>query len=311
MRILKALAAVLLITAVALVAFVQIAPATALRLGFDAERSRSGLVRKEIDLPDGLHYVYLEGGSGEPLVLLHGFGDNKDTFTRLARFLTGKYRVIAPDHIGFGESSRPMDADYTPPAQAERLHALTIALGLDRVHVGGNSMGGHIALSWAAAHPGDVASLWLLDAAGIWSAPKSELTETIEKTGVNPLNPTNTDEFLRLYQFAMSDPPYVPRAILDVMAEQRIANAELEAKIFQQLRTDDAEERIRGMRTPSLIVWGDEDRALHVGTAEVLHGLLPNSEVVILEGIGHLPQLEAPERCAEDYLRFREGAGRG
>lgn len=85
----------------------------------------------------------------------------------------------------------------------------------------------------------------------------------------------------------------------------------LEAKIFQQLRGDDAEERIRGMQTPSLIVWGDEDRALHVGTAEVLHGLLPNSEVVILEGIGHLPQLEAPERCAEDYLRFREGMGRG
>jgi len=71
-------------------------------------------------------------------------------------------------------------------------------------------MGGHIALRWAAAHADDVASPWLLDAAGIWSAPKSELAETIEKTGVNPLNPADTDGFVRLYEFAMCDPPYVP-----------------------------------------------------------------------------------------------------
>jgi len=97
-------------------AFVYLAPERATRWAIDAERKRAGLARKQIDLPGGLHYVYLEGRSGEPLLLLHGFGADKDNFTRVARFLTPHYRVIAPDHIGFGESAHPQDADYAPTA---------------------------------------------------------------------------------------------------------------------------------------------------------------------------------------------------
>src|SRR6516164_4315536 len=101
---------------------------------FDLHRWRSGLSRKEVAIPGGLRYVYLEGGQGEPLILLHGFGANKDNFTPVARFLTPHYRVIAPDHIGFGESSHSQDADYAAPAQAARLHAFTRALGIERFH---------------------------------------------------------------------------------------------------------------------------------------------------------------------------------
>lgn len=305
MRILKASLAILVATVVGVVAFVGFAPETATRLALDAERSRSGLVRKEIDLPGGLHYVYLEGGSGEPLLLFHGFGADKDNFTRVARFLTPHYRVILPDHIGFGESSHPEDADYAPPAQAERLHELARALGITRAHLGGNSMGGHIALSYALAHPDDVASLWLLDSGGIWNAPPSELVRMIQKNGENPLMASTTDEFVKVYEFVMSDPPWVPRPMLDVMARKRIANYALERKIFAQIREHHLDDRIKGLATPSLIVWGREDRAIDVGTAEVLHGLLPRSEVIVMDGIGHLPMLEDPRRSAEDYLAFR------
>ncbi len=308
MRALKVIVATVVAFVVAGVALLEVAPETATRLAVESERSRSGLVRKEIDLPGGLHYVYLEGGKGEPLMLLHGFGANKDNFTRVARFLVPHYRVIVPDHIGFGESSHPQDADYSPPAQAERLHALAAALGVARVHLGGNSMGGHIAMSYAAAHPADVASLWLLDPGGIWSAPKSELEKIIEKTGENPLMAHSTDEFAKIYEFAMTDPPWVPRVMLDVMAREAIENFDLEKKIFVQLRADRLEERIKGLPTPSLIVWGRDDRALSVETAEILHGMLPHSEVVIMDGIGHLPMLENPRRSAEDYLRFRASA---
>jgi pimeloyl-ACP methyl ester carboxylesterase len=93
--------------------------------------------------------------------------------------------------------------------------------------------------------------------------------------------------------------------MLDVKARERILNFALEEKIFEQIRGDRIEERIRGLATPSLIVWGREDRAIDVGTAEVLHALLPHSQVIILDGIGHLPMIEAPERSATDYLRFR------
>lgn len=305
MRVFRTVAIAVVAVLLAATAFVQLAPRTATRLALDTERSRAGLERKEIDLPGGDHYVWLEGGRGEPLVLLHGFGANKDNFTRIARLLVPHYRVIVPDHVGFGESSHPPDADYSPPAQAERLHAFATALGLGRVHVGGSSMGGHIAMTWAAAYPAEVASLWLLDPGGVWSAPPSELAEMVLKTGENPLMARTPEEFAKVYAFVMSDPPWIPRAMLDAMAEERIRNFDLEKKIFDQIRGDRVEDRVRGLATPSLIVWGREDRAIHVGTAEVLHGLLPNSQVAILDGIGHLPMLEDPARSADDYLRFR------
>jgi len=292
-------------------AFAELAPERALRLALDAERQRSGLVRKEIELPGGLHYVYLEGGSGEPLMLFHGFGADKDNFTRVARFLVPHYRVVVPDHVGFGESSHPADADYTPAAQAGRLHSLAAALGIGRVHLGGSSMGGHIAMTYAAAYPNDVASLWLLDPGGVWSAPPSELAKIITQTGRNPLMARNEEEFAGVYAFTMSDPPWVPRVFLDVLARERMRNFALEQKIFEQIRADQLQPRIQGLTTPSLIVWGREDRAISVETADVLHGMLSHSEVIVLDGIGHLPMLEAPQRSASDYLAFRAKLAHG
>ncbi|HJV87663.1 MAG TPA: alpha/beta hydrolase [Noviherbaspirillum sp.] len=271
----------------------------------NAERERAGLERKEIDLPDGLRYAYLEGGQGEPLMLLHGFGGNKDNFVRTARTLTTHYRVIIPDHIGFGESAHPQQADYAPPAQVERLRALARALGIARLHLGGNSMGGQIALAYAATYPDEVASLWLLDPAGVWSGPKSELANTILSGGRNRLIVRNEDEFAELFHFAMSDPPFVPRLFLKALAKERIRNADLEERIFQQIATASVEQQIKGLRTPALIVWGAEDRIINAGTAEVLHQLLPRSTVIVMPGTGHMPMLEKPRQSADDYLRFR------
>jgi pimeloyl-ACP methyl ester carboxylesterase len=129
-----------------LTGLVYLAPRAVTIFALKPERKRSGLVRKEITLTNGLHYVYLEGGHGETLVLLHGFGGNKDTFTRVARYLTNDYRVIIPDIIGFGESLKPTKVDYSPPAQVERLRVLFQALGIAKLYLGGNSMGGQIAI---------------------------------------------------------------------------------------------------------------------------------------------------------------------
>ena len=156
MRALKWLLGGVVAVVVAGTGFVYAMPEQAARLAIHAERQRAGLVRKEIDLPGGLHSVYLEGGRGEPLILLHGFGANKDNFLRVARQLTPHYRVIVPDLTGFGESSHPAGADYMPAAQAERVRALAQALGLRRLHLGGSSMGGQIAMSYAVLHPDDL-----------------------------------------------------------------------------------------------------------------------------------------------------------
>lgn len=285
--------------------FFYTAPERALRVALEYERGAAGLQRKEIEIAGGLRYVYLEGGRGAPLMLLHGFGGNKDNFTRIARYLTPHYRVIIPDHIGFGESSHPAQADYAPRAQAERLRALARKLGAEKLHLGGNSMGGHIALTYAALYPKDVQSLWLLDAAGVWSAPPSELRRKMAESGENPMIVKNEDDFARLVALVTAKPLLIPRPFLDVLAQERIRNRELEKRIFKQLADDSVEERIRGLAIPSLVVWGQQDRVLHPGSAGVLQMLLIKSEVIMMPEVGHMPMLEEPEKCALDYLRFR------
>ena len=306
MRIIKMILALLIICILAGAGFVYLAPEKAIKMAINMERKRSGLTLKEINLPGELHYVYLEGGQGEPLVLLHGFGANKDNFTRVARFLTPHYRVIIPDHIGFGESSHPQEADYTAGSQAARIRTLAKALGISKLHLGGSSMGGYISMMYAALYPDEIKSLWLIDPSGIWSAPPSELREIIAKTGQNPLMAKNEDEFAKTFAFVMTDPPFIPRPMLNVMAQERIRNYELEKRILKDLSANSAEKYVTGLKTPTLIVWGDKDRAINPATADILHKLMPRSEVIIMRGLGHLPMIEQPRKAAEDYLKFRD-----
>ena len=273
---------------------------------YSMERSRAGLVRKEIALADGTRIVYLEGGTGAPLVLVHGFGADKDNFTRVARWLTPHYRVIAPDLVGFGESTHRSDVDYHYAAQARRVHDFTQALGLARYDLGGNSMGGGIAMSLAAQHPQEVASLWLIDCAGIAAAPPSELARIVTTSDANPLIITKESDFRAFMDFVMSDPPWIPGAVMDTMARERMANQPLEREVFKQIARDSVDDAVRGLRTPTLIVWGDEDRALSVGTVPVLEALLPNARAVVMPHVGHAPMIERPRQSADDYLRFRE-----
>ncbi|MDO8650604.1 MAG: alpha/beta hydrolase [Undibacterium sp.] len=305
MRFIKLLSITLLVIVLGVVSFVYFAPVQATRIALDADRQHSGLVRKEIVLPDGMHYVYLEGGKGEALMLLHGFGANKDNFTRVAHWLTPHYRVIVPDLLGFGESSHPADADYTSRAQAKRLRGLVQALGIKTLHLGGNSMGGQIAMAYAALHPNEVTSLWLLDPAGIWSAPKSELEKIIRSQGRNPLIAKNEDEFAYIFSFVMSNPPFIPKPMLNVMALGQINNVILSERIFNQIVADSVEQSVTGLTTPTLIVWGDQDRVINVATAEILHKLMPRSQLAIMTGAGHLPMLERPRQSAAEYLHFR------
>lgn len=305
MRLVKLLAAALLAIVLGVVGFVYLAPVQATRFALDAERQYAGLTRKEIVLADGFHYVYLEGGQGEALMLLHGFGADKDNFTRVAHWLTPHYRVIAPDLLGFGESAHPAQADYAPRAQAERLRDLVRALGIKTLHLGGNSMGGQIALTYAASHPNEVTSLWLIDPAGIWSAPKGELAKLIGEQGRNPLIAKTEEEFAYTFSFVMTNPPFIPRPMLDVMAQVPINNVALAERIFKVIVADSVEQRVTGLSAPALIVWGDQDRAINVATAEILHKLMPRSQVVIMHDAGHLPMVERPQQSAADYLRFR------
>src|SRR4051812_34081180 len=178
--------AVLAALAVACVLACQLAPGPVTRLALRAERGFSGLSVKQAEV-EGFAMPYLEGGSGDALVLIHGFAGDKDNFTRVARFLTRHYRVIIPDLPGFGDASRDMAASYRMADQVRRVHALLGQLGIKQVHLGGNSMGGFIAALFAATHPGMTSSAWLLDAAGTTAAHDTPMIHHYLATGDMPL----------------------------------------------------------------------------------------------------------------------------
>ena len=305
MKLIKFLLAVVVIAALGSVAAVKLAPVETADFLVNAKRKIGGLDVRQVTLDNGLTYVYMEAGkdNAETLLLLHGFGADKDNFTEVAPYLKD-FHLIVPDHIGFGESSNPYDAEYTPTVQAQRLHELMLKLNIDSMHIGGNSMGGHIAMTYATLYPSEVKSLWLLNPGGLWSGPKSEMMEIIEETGKNPLTATTPEEFRNVFSLVMSEPPFVPGFILDEKAKVRIDNFALEQKIFQHIKSDNAEARIAGLTTPTLLVWGAEDRVLHPGSAAVVEDLMPNVTTIIMPGIGHLPMLEAPRQTAKDLKEF-------
>jgi pimeloyl-ACP methyl ester carboxylesterase len=271
------------------------------------ERGRAGLVPKSAKLA-AVEVAYLDGGQGEPLILLHGFGASRDNWTRMSRHLTPHFRVIAVDLPGFGDSSRPNDRHYRTRDQVETLHGLVRQLGITRFHLGGNSMGGKIAAEYAVAYPDEVKSLWLLAPGGVASAQPSEMLQSVSRGEPMPLLPRSPAEFDQLLALVMTSQPYLPGPIRHVLAQRAIADHDLHERILGETTEDWAahplEKSVAGLRTATRIVWGERDRLLHMSGATILRQAMPNSSMLLLPDIGHVPMLEAPEKVAEDYRAF-------
>ncbi|HUE39410.1 MAG TPA: alpha/beta fold hydrolase [Candidatus Binatia bacterium] len=269
-------------------------------------RAAARLRPRTVAIP-GFEIAYLEGGRGEPLVLLHGIGGDKDNWTFVSLFLARRYRVIAWDAPGFGDSSCPPGASYGVDAQVDRLHAFLQSLGIGRAHFGGNSMGGLIASHYALRYPHAVESLWLLNTAYVASAKPSEGFARIERGEANPLFARSEAEFAALVRFIMERPPFIPAPMRRVLAAKQAACYARNLEIFEELRASivPLEESVAGLSIPTLIVWGDCDRVFDCSSAEILHRVMPRSRMIVMPRIGHVPMIEAPLRAARDYLAFR------
>lgn len=292
----------------ALVALDRLAPERMAALALKAQRAAAGLEEKRTRIP-GFEIAYLEAGAGEPLVLVHGIGADKDNFDRVALKLVKHYRVIAIDLPGFGESSKPAGGDYGIEAQARHLGQVLDALGLSRAHLGGSSMGGWIVARYAALAPERVQSLWLIGAAGVRSAELSEVRRAWLERGEYLLFARTAREFERILDTVFVERPFLPHGVRQVLAERAAANYELHTAVFRRLMDeweDSALERhVAGLPTPTLLMWGDRDRAVDVSSVAVLESLMPHAQAVVYAGVGHLPMLEVPGRAAGDYLAFR------
>jgi pimeloyl-ACP methyl ester carboxylesterase len=272
------------------------------------QRRVGGLTLKEVTIDE--HRVpYLEGGQGEPLLLLHGFGAEKDHWSQIAKYLTPHFRVIAPDLPGFGASSRRSEANYDLDHQLDRLEKFAAAVGISRFHLGGNSMGGYLSAMYAARAPDQVQSLWLLAPAGVAGAEPGDVIRMIER-GDNLLLVDSEITGKRLASMLFGKAPFVPEEFNRVWRERSMQNRDFNAKIFSELFAQPVmlDERIAGLATPTYVVWGGDDRVLHVSGAEALRKLLVNAEVRIMPYMGHCPMIERPRDTAADFLNYHRKA---
>jgi triacylglycerol lipase len=275
-----------------------------LRLG----RRLLGLRHEQADL-DGMTIVYSEGGEGEPLVLLHGLGASRSTFDAVSAFLVQRYHLFIPDLPGFGESDLAPDGDYGIDAQVDCVNRFVEKLGLKSFHLGGNSMGGWIAAAYAAKYPEKVKSLWLLAAAGTEEMLETEAVRVRREEGSYLLLSRDVGEFDAVLDRIFHRPPPLPYLVRWAGARMAAEHYDLHKRIFDQLLDRGEDYRLEPLlpkvTAPTLLVWGEHDEVVPITVLRRFEQLMPNAKVVLMPGVGHVPQMEAPRPVAADYLRFR------
>jgi pimeloyl-ACP methyl ester carboxylesterase len=271
---------------------------TVLRHGLAAlARLRAG----ELTTSD-MRLAYLaRAGTGLPMVFIHGFGGDKETWLMVAPQLGWRRGLALLDLPGHGMSGELGTRSASLRAQADAVVQLMDHLGMPRAVVVGNSMGGGIALRLAADHPARVAGLVLVASVGPQVAA-SEVGAAMQR-GENLLIPRTRSELDAFMKTMVEKPPPVPRAVQRYVADARVkAQGRLDAVYASWQaapRSDDLPADLGAVAAPALILHGDRDRVIHPATAEALAAGLPRAWRVPLEGIGHGPQLEAPRRVAQ------------
>ncbi|MBB3228881.1 pimeloyl-ACP methyl ester carboxylesterase [Luteibacter sp. Sphag1AF] len=273
--------------------------------GMRVEAFLFGLHRRTVRTGDAMLSVYDSCRRGRAtLVMIHGFTGHKHVWARFARRFAMDYRVLIPDLPGHGDTAFSTHQGYGVEAQARRILSLLDALGIERAHLIGNSMGGFVATWLAMHHPARVESLVLFDPDGLASAPVSRL-EKLADSGENPFLISSRRDFNRFYADIMSRPPYVPGWVREHMATQYQQQRDRIAGMYGDYA---ASERLtpHASALPSrvLIVWGREDRIIGVEAASAWHQAVPHADVEIWDGVGHMPMLERPRRAARRVYQF-------
>ncbi|MFZ6725560.1 alpha/beta fold hydrolase [Undibacterium sp. MH2W] len=272
---------------------------------------RARLEKKKVAIDFGEIAMLTRSGAGvsaptEPvMLLLHGFGSEKDTWLRFVELLHLPLPLVIPDLPGHGESTWDSEQDYSIHSQAYRVHQMLVNLGITAVHIVGHSMGGAIALRLAHLYPEMVRSLVLISAAGAEIKP-GRVGNVIDSRDLNPLvDVQNKADFQRLLDVCMHKHPYLPRIAFNVLAEKKIARFEMDKRIFSDMVTDlDQSAYLAQLQLPVLIIWGDKDLVLDVADAQFLHERINGSEKIILNGIGHVPMLEEPQHTCRSVRDF-------
>jgi 4,5:9,10-diseco-3-hydroxy-5,9,17-trioxoandrosta-1(10),2-diene-4-oate hydrolase len=263
-------------------------------------------IEEAFALVDGVKIHYQRAGSGRPLLLLHGIVGSAKNWRQNISFLSRDSSVYAVDLFNMGESERIPGLDAGLEATADRLAAYMDALGLTEADIAGHSHGGAVAMMFAARHPDRVRSLILFAPAnpfcdlghqlirfyqtrfGIWLARRIPvLPRMLKATALS-----------RMY----GDPSRVSAGSLEGYIEGLHVPGTMDhiLQIVDRWFVDMG--LLRSVLTgliakPTLLIWGDRDRAVGLTSARELQRTLPQSSLMVLPGVGHIPFEEMPEIC--------------
>lgn len=274
-----------------------------------ARYKQLGLKEMRLSRPEGT-WAYVTGGQGPALILVHGFGANKENWLAVAPKLMKTHTVYIPDLIGFGESSKPVDVSYSVTAQCERLVGFADALGISQFHVGGNSMGGYIAGALAGLYPQRVTSAWMLNPAGVQGAEHSEVAKAFLEQGQLVLVPENYAQYQAIVQMCFSgEPPAMPGFMRKYFGWVNISNRQLLKQVFYDFTNPEVNPTLNEMVSKAtakmLLVWGDQDRLVDASGLTVLKQANPAIQTQLLENTGHCPMVDRPKQVLEAYLAFQ------
>jgi pimeloyl-ACP methyl ester carboxylesterase len=250
----------------------------------------------------GQKIKYVDVGSGPVVVLLHGLGGNSSNWAFNISALSAKYRVIAPDQIGFGRSDKPL-INYRVGTYADFLDKLLDGLNVERATLVGNSMGGWIAALYAVKYPKRVERLVLVDAAGF--APPKDL----DLSTLSGLNPSTREQARYLAGLVFFNPLFKTDAAVDATLAARISAGDgytIQSLVESIRRNEDMlDGKLSAVKQPVLIIWGRDDGLTPLAReGEKFKKEIPSAQFVVFDQCGHVPQVERAAEFNAAVLKF-------
>jgi len=258
---------------------------------------------QSVELPGGLRLQYVEQGdrSGIPVVLLHGYTDSWRSFEPVLPHLPSSVHAFALTQRGHGDAGRPARG-YRPRDFAADVANFMDRLGIGSAVIAGHSMGASIAQRFARDHPERTLGLALLGALGSWHRNPGlvELWTTAISTFEDPVDAG----FVREFQESTVTQPIAPGFLDAVVRESLKVPARVWRETFAGFLQAEVPEELRGIRAPTLIVWGASDQLCPPTTQQELLRAIAGSQLIVYQGAGHAFHWEQPARLAADLVAF-------
>jgi len=267
-----------------------------------AELFLGGIHSKSL-LLDGDEVHYLEGGSGSPVVLVHGLGGSAelDWAELMPHLVRSGYHVYAMDLLGFGDSAKPANRSYSITEQAKLVVKFLDAQQLQQVALAGESMGGWIASMVALDQGHRISQLILFDSAGLTFKPNFDLSL---------FTPQTLEQVDGLLALLFPQAPVLPNYVKeDLIREAKRDGWVIERALASMLTGADVlDRRFSSLKIPLLIVWGKQDALTPLSLAETMHRAAPQSVLEVYDGCGHISVKTCTDRIGPSTVSFLRGA---